>query len=64
MTTLSEEVVEALAQDVEYRTREIIQEAGKFMFHAHRQKLSVDDINHALAARNVEVLSGEGSGEQ
>lgn len=45
----------ALAQDVEYRTREIIQEAAKFMINAKRTKLTVEDVNYALQSRNVEA---------
>ena len=53
---MSEEFISALSQDVEYRCREIIQEAAKFMCNAKRTKMSVDDINYALEARNVEVF--------
>ncbi|KAI8807572.1 hypothetical protein BJ742DRAFT_773029 [Cladochytrium replicatum] len=50
---LSEEVAEALLQDVEYRMREVVH----FMRHAKRNKLWTDDVNHALRVRNVEVGS-------
>ena len=33
-------VAEALAPDVEYRTREVVQEALKFMRHAKRRRLA------------------------
>lgn len=58
ITNLSEEVLTALCQDVEYRTRELIQDATKFMQHAKRTKLAVSDVNHALQARNAEVRGG------
>lgn len=48
----------ALASDTEYRVREIIQEAMKFMKHAKRDKLTTGDINAALRLRNVEQLYG------
>lgn len=56
MTNLSEDYLAALAQDTEYRVREVIQEASKFMIHGKRTKLSVEDVNYALEARNVEVI--------
>ena len=55
---LSVEVSKALAPEVEYRLREIIQEATKFMRHSKREKLTVEDINHALTLRSVESLYG------
>lgn len=48
----------ALASDAEYRLREIIQEATKFMKHSKRDKLTTGDINAALSLRNVEQLYG------
>ena len=53
---LKDDVAQALAQDIEYRLRDIIQEAMKFMRHAKRSKLSTEDINHALKVRNLEVF--------
>ncbi|KAG2232125.1 hypothetical protein INT48_008867 [Thamnidium elegans] len=55
VTNLKDEVATALAQDVEYRVHELIQEAAKFMRHSKRTKLSVDDVNAALRVKNVEV---------
>jgi transcription initiation factor TFIID subunit 6 len=52
---LSNEVASAMAPDVEYRVREIAQEAIKFMKHSKRQKLTTEDVNNALRLRNVEV---------
>ena len=60
---LKDEVADALAPDVEYRLRDIIQEALKFMAHGRRQRLSTEDINHALRLRNCEPLYGFASGE-
>ncbi|KAF9582783.1 hypothetical protein BGW38_010763 [Lunasporangiospora selenospora] len=58
ITNLKDEVAMSLAQDVEYRIHEIVQEAMKFMRHGKRTKLTVDDINNALRVRNVEPLYG------
>ncbi|KAJ1328689.1 hypothetical protein BSLG_009924 [Batrachochytrium salamandrivorans] len=55
---LQDEVANVLLQDTEYRMREIIHEAIKFMRHSRRQKLTSADINSALAVRNVEPLYG------
>ncbi|KAF9157846.1 hypothetical protein DFQ26_008261 [Actinomortierella ambigua] len=60
---LKDDVAGALAQDVEYRIHEIVQEAMKFMRHSKRTKLTVDDINNALRVRNVEPLYGFNSSE-
>ncbi|OQR84460.1 transcription initiation factor TFIID subunit 6 [Achlya hypogyna] len=52
-----------LAPEVEFRLREIIQDAIKFQRHARRETLTTRDINHALSARNMEVLYGYGGGD-
>ncbi|WIA30920.1 hypothetical protein OEZ86_000972 [Tetradesmus obliquus] len=58
---LSDEAAQTLAPDVEYRLREVVQEALKFAKHAKRTKLTTEDINDALRLRNVEPLYGFGS---
>ncbi|KAI1314488.1 hypothetical protein EDD11_002105 [Mortierella claussenii] len=60
---LKDDVASSLAQDVEYRIHEIVQEAMKFMRHGKRAKLTVDDINNALRVRNVEPLYGFSSAD-
>jgi transcription initiation factor TFIID subunit 6 len=52
---LSDEVALAMASDVEYRLREVAQEALKFMKHSKRTRLTTHDVNDALRLRNVEV---------
>lgn len=47
-----------LALDAEYRLREIIQEALKFMRHSKREELSTNDINSATRLRNVKPMFG------
>lgn len=55
---LRDDVAAALIQDVEYRLRDVISEASKFMHRSCRQKLIPEDINSALKIRNVEPLYG------
>ncbi|KAK0554846.1 histone H4-like TAF Taf6, SAGA complex subunit [Tilletia horrida] len=55
---LRDNVAIAFAADVEYRLREIIQEAAKYMRHSKRGALSTQDIELALRARNVEPIYG------
>lgn len=48
----------ALAGDVEYRLRDVLQDAAKYMRHAKRAQLRTSDIDAALRAKNVEPLYG------
>ena len=45
ITGLAEDIAGALAPDVEYRLREILQEATRFQRHARRATLTTADIN-------------------
>ena len=63
IANLKDEVAETLASDVEYRLRDLVQEALKFMKHGRRDTLSTDDINFALRLRNSEPLYGFASGD-
>lgn len=58
VTNLSDDVAIALAQEIEYKSRDVVQEAMKFMRHSKRTKLRTEDINRALRVRNVEKLYG------
>uniref|UniRef100_A0A6N2MAH8 TATA box binding protein associated factor (TAF) histone-like fold domain-containing protein n=1 Tax=Salix viminalis TaxID=40686 RepID=A0A6N2MAH8_SALVM len=62
ITNLSPDVSQTLAPDVEYRLREIIQEAIKCMRHSRRTALTAHDVDTALILRNVEPIYGFGSG--
>ncbi|XP_010522376.1 PREDICTED: transcription initiation factor TFIID subunit 6 [Tarenaya hassleriana] len=62
ITNLSKDAALMLAPDVEYRVREIMQEAIKCMRHSKRTTLSADDVNGALNLRNVEPIYGFASG--
>ncbi|CCH57949.1 hypothetical protein TBLA_0A01500 [Henningerozyma blattae CBS 6284] len=53
-----EDVLKALAMDVEYRILEIIEQAAKFKRHAKRNVLSTNDIAKSLTVLNVEPLYG------
>ncbi|KAK9084716.1 hypothetical protein Sjap_025127 [Stephania japonica] len=63
ISNLSPDVALALAPDVEYRVREIMQEAIKCMHHSKRTILTADDVDGALSLRNVEPIYGFTSGD-
>eukprot|EP01027_Heterolobosea_sp_BB2_P017219 GEZU01024416.1.p1 GENE.GEZU01024416.1~~GEZU01024416.1.p1 ORF type:complete len:501 (-),score=37.46 GEZU01024416.1:103-1605(-) len=63
INNLDHEIAQAIASDVEYRIREIIQDASKFMKHSKRKILTTEDVNHALTLKNVEPLYGFSTGE-
>eukprot|EP00656_Telonema_subtile_P007125 TRINITY_DN13336_c0_g1_i1.p1 TRINITY_DN13336_c0_g1~~TRINITY_DN13336_c0_g1_i1.p1 ORF type:complete len:436 (-),score=138.31 TRINITY_DN13336_c0_g1_i1:302-1609(-) len=58
-----DEVCAKLAEDTEFRTREVIQEAAKFMRHSKRTRLTPADVNNALRTLNVEPLYGYSSSD-
>ncbi|XP_010480190.1 PREDICTED: transcription initiation factor TFIID subunit 6b [Camelina sativa] len=60
-STISPDVSAALAPDVEYRVREVMQEAIKCMRHARRTTLMAHDVDSALHFRNLEPTSGSKS---
>ncbi|KAL2645304.1 hypothetical protein R1flu_012891 [Riccia fluitans] len=62
ISNLSDDVAAALAPDVEYRMRGIMQEAINCMRHFKRSVLTTDDVNSALSLRNVECLYGFAAG--
>lgn len=43
---------------MEYRLREVVEESLKFMRHGHRNKLTVQDVDYAMKAKNIEPLWG------
>ncbi|KAL8462421.1 hypothetical protein ACS0TY_032633 [Phlomoides rotata] len=63
ITNLSSDVLPALAADVEYRVREIMQESIKCMRHSRRTTLTTEDVDSALGLRNVEPIYGFASGD-
>ncbi|XP_048435179.1 transcription initiation factor TFIID subunit 6 [Pyrus x bretschneideri] len=62
INNLSPDVALALAPDIEYRLREIMQEAIKCMHHSRRTRLTAEDVDGALNLRNVEPIYGYVSG--
>lgn len=64
ITEIDEPVFQLLSQDLEYRIKELAQEATKFMYASHRTKLTIDDINYALLSRNIDPLFGYDPTEQ
>ncbi|KAE9591191.1 putative transcription factor Hap3/NF-YB family [Lupinus albus] len=58
ITNLSPDV--ALAPDLEYRIREITQESIKCMRHSKRTFLATEDVDSALALRNLEFRRAAG----
>lgn len=63
ISNLSPDVALALTPDVEYRVREIMQEAIKCMRHSRRTILTTDDVDSALKLRNVDPIYGFASGD-
>lgn len=55
---LNEEIVHLLNADMEFRVKEVIQDAMKFTRHAKRRKMIPSDIDCALRAKNIEPLYG------
>ncbi len=55
---LNDDAAVKLSEDLEYRLREMVQDATKFMRHSKRKKLFSADIDHSLKLRNVEPLYG------
>lgn len=64
ISEIDDTVFQLLSQDLEYRIKELAQEATKFMYSSHRTKLSIDDINYALISRNIDPLFGYDPTEQ
>ena len=58
ISTLNDDAAVKLSEDLEYRLKEIIQDAKKFTRHSKRKKLVSTDIDLALKVKNVEPLYG------
>lgn len=58
ISALSDNVVDELARDVDFRITQLLEEALKFMRHGKRTALGTQDISNALRVLNVEPLYG------
>ena len=58
ITTLNDDAATRLSEDLEYRLKEVIQDAIKFMRHSKRRRLTCADIDQALRVKNIEPLYG------
>ncbi|XP_054712697.1 transcription initiation factor TFIID subunit 6-like [Uloborus diversus] len=63
ISNISDEAAKHLADDITYRMKIMIQDAKKFMGHARRKKLSVNDLDYTLKVKNIEPLYGFVSSE-
>lgn len=58
ITNLRDNISMALATDIEYRIRDIVQSASKYMKHAKRTRMTTSDVDNALRQKNIEPLYG------
>lgn len=63
ISNIEDDALRILSQDLEYRIKELCQEASKFMIASHRTKLNIGDVNNALISRNVEPFFGYDSND-
>ena len=60
---ISEDVATTIAEDLEYRLKEIVQDGLKFMRHSKRRRMKCSDLDCAMRAKNIEPLYGFDSAE-
>ena len=58
ITGLSEDVLNGLASDIEYRLSQVLEEAFRSLRHGKRTTLATRDVTVALRALDVEPLYG------
>ena len=58
ITSLSDDVLQGLTSDIEFRLSQVLEEALKFLRHSKRSVLSTQDIAQALRTLEVEPLYG------
>ena len=58
ITSLSDDVLQGLCSDIEYRISQVLEEALKFMRHSKRSILTTQDVAQALRVLDVEPLYG------
>ena len=63
ISSISEDVATTIAEDVEYRLKEVVQDGLKFMRHSKRHRMKCSDLDCAMRAKNIEPLYGFDSSE-
>ncbi|XP_065840665.1 transcription initiation factor TFIID subunit 6-like [Oscarella lobularis] len=63
ISRLDDSALRALAEDVSFRLKQIVQESSKFARHSKRRKVTTDDFDRALQQFNLEPIYGFKSGE-
>ena len=58
ITSLSDDVLQGLTSDIEFRLSQVLEEALKFLRHSKRSVLSTQDIAQALRTLEIEPLYG------
>lgn len=58
ISNLSDLAAKELADDISYKLKQIVQDGQKFMHHAKRDKLCLQDIDQSLKIRNIEPQYG------
>ncbi|KAL8936259.1 MAG: hypothetical protein Q9211_004272 [Gyalolechia sp. 1 TL-2023] len=58
ISSLNDDVLQALSSDIEYRLSQVLEEALKFMRHSRRMTLSTQDVAQALRVLDIEPLYG------
>lgn len=58
ITSLSDDVLQGLTADIEYRIAQVLEEGLKFMRHGKRSVFSTQDVSQALRVLGVEPLYG------
>ncbi|KAI1301190.1 putative RNA polymerase II associated factor subunit [Halotydeus destructor] len=60
VTGVADETLVLLNEDVNYRLRQLVQNAAQLMKHSRRRKLLCSDINEALKDSDCEPIQGHG----
>lgn len=58
ITSLTDEVLQGLTSDIEFRIAQVLEEALRFMRHGKRSILSTQDVAQALRVLDIEPLYG------
>lgn len=60
---LPENVIATIAEDLNYRLREVVHNTAQFVRHSTQRKLTVEDFNKALRWSDIEPIYGHGNPE-